>query len=277
MRNHDFHSFKVIRKDAPQGPDGPVFHLPKMYLDYMEETNARLKRIESLLETVLTGSESKAEISPSIKPKKTQYNPDIALEKSIEEKVEIPFLSMKFSNSPDFYKASRTFLDDIDAGKNSFGFQRFQKDQQESFISIFASFISYSRENMPVLIVVDSFEREEWKTIKKNFSIGVILGYRCFDWGNITVIEKKELLRTNSNDSLDLLKAIKSEFRAIFWSISSNGIHNDYGSFSYFIMESLNSVTLIVPPKNAKISDVVKAKSFYSDYKIPIKGLLNGQ
>lgn len=278
MKSKDLNTFDIIPKGLAQDVAGPQFYLPKKYLDQITETSLALKRIEVLLETIVNSEDKIVKVTPErVKEKKSIHEIVNPVSEKLERPVEIPYLSMKLKNSPDFYKVSRSFLADIELGKNNFGFQRMVENQKESFLSIFASFISYSLNNIPVLIIVEDFEKEEWNKIRKCFSIGSILSCKCFDWGNVSIIERKEILRAGNGEYKNLYESIKTEFKAVFWSVSSRGIHHDYAAFSYFVLDSLNSMTLVIPDKKAKISEVVKAKSFYSDYKIPIKGLLNGE
>jgi hypothetical protein len=266
MKNQEFHSFKVSRSDISKEEKGIRFHLPKEYLEQLTETTQSLKRIETLLESFVLPQTVLKEVTPTVSVKKA-LKPNIA----------VPFLSLKLTSSPDFYKVSRTFIPDLELGKTNFGFQKINTNLSEGFLFVFASFISYSKDNIPVLVIVEDLNRPEWKNIKGNLTTGSIGGCLCYDWGNVTIVERKEILKVKSSEYKELYSCFNEEFKAIFWSISENGIHDDYEGFSYFVLDSLNSITIVLSKEKGKISDVMKVKKFYGEYKIPIKGLLNGQ
>ena len=275
MINQSFHSFKSPHEDVLDETKGLQFHLPKEYLEHMSKTNSTLERIEVLLETL---TQTSVKVTEKNSPAAEEKRIGRVIEKPVVENINtmpVPFLDLAINYSPDFYKISRTFLADFEMGKNNFGFQRLEEGQGESFMFIFASFVSYSKDNMPVLLVVEDFEKEEWRKIKGFFSLGSILGCRSHEWGNLSIVSKKDILKIKSNDFKNIVKMIKNEFKAVFWSISSKGVQQDFSIFSYFVMDSLNSVTLVLPKKKAKISNVMKIHSFYAGYRIPIKGVLN--
>lgn len=289
MMHQDFHSLDVTRRNSLHESVGLEFHLPKEYLEQMHKTNSALMRIETLLETLTQSQPLKSEAPEPKAVTEKDADKVIPLRETVkvtlledtsakmpEEKTEIPFLSLRLASSPDFYKVSRTFLSDLEAGHRNFGFQRLDHKQDESFIAIFASFISYSKDNAPILMVIENFESEGWRKIRRNFSLGSIGGCRCYDWGNVSVIERREILKADGRGFKTLTEIMKKEFQAVFWSLGPQGIGHDFSGFSYFVLDSLNSVTLVVPKHHGKISKVLALKTFYADYKIPIKGLLSG-
>jgi hypothetical protein len=279
MNNQDFYSYYVERKDKQKEAKGLVFKIPNEYLLQLTDSAETLRRIETILTSITLPLPTSTTVVGKINKTQEVTEKVSTLKKKIDnlEIKEAPFLSLKLASSPDFYKISKTFLDDVEKGVKHFGFHRLQHELKESFISIFASFISYSKNNIPVLIVVDDFEMEDWKKIKKNFSIGSIGMCRCYDWGNVTILERKQILRSGNVNFKSVYDLINDQFDVVFWSIGSQGVLNEYSSFSFFVLEAISSVTLISPKDKTFINEVMNNNKFYNEYKIPIKGILYGE
>jgi hypothetical protein len=126
-------------------------------------------------------------------------------------------------------------------------------------------------------MVVEDFDSADWKKISSNFSFGMLQGCKCYDWGNVTVLERKQILKLANSEHRKFFELIEKQFSVIFWSIGENGILNEYSNFAYFILDSLQSVTLVSDKNSSYISKVMDNHKFYNEHRISIKGLLNGE
>lgn len=264
MKNDEFYNLSITRVDKTKHEKSLIFHIPSP------------KLLDTLIENSL-----------GIEVDTKKINPQVSIDQSlirqapaqtiIEEKTVIPFLNLKMANNPDFYKVSKAFLEDIDKGCKHLAFHRLSSNTKESFISIFASFVSYSRNNAPVLVVVEDFESIDWKKISTNFSIGMLQQCKCYDWGNVTILERKQILKLSNSEHRKFFETLEKQFNVVFWSIGEKGVLNEYANFAYFILDSLQSVTLVADKKSSYISKVMENHKFYNEHRISIKGLLNGE
>lgn len=228
------------RKDKTTEKTGLVFHIPRSLLD----------------------------IKKSIAEKTVQERA------KVEHKDVIPFVQMKIANAAELYRITKSYLNDIENGKKSFGLLPVGLKKNDHYLLALASAVSYSRNNSPVLVVVEDLTSGEWDKYRAQFTKGVLGNWNTCDWGPLCLVDHKELLQQVKAHHIDL-KLIYSEFEVVFWSMPEDhkipGLKEAYLD----ILRSLDSISLVVKPGQVNFKELKKLESHFGALGIPLKGILH--
>lgn len=228
------------RKEKTTDKTGLIFHIPRSLLD----------------------------IKKSIAEKSIQ---DKA---KIEQKGIIPFVQMKISNAAELYRITKSFINDIETGKKSFGVLPVGTNKNDHYMLALASGISYSRNNCPVLLVVDDLNSADWDKYRSQFTKGILGHADTYDWGPLCLLDHNELFRKINSHQIDL-KLIYSEFDVVFWSMPENHQIPFLKENYLDILRSLDSVSLVVKPGQVNLKELKKIESHFGALGIPLKGILH--
>lgn len=188
----------------------------------------------------------------------------------------IPFFSLKLKNSPSIYKTGTTFLKDIANGQKHFGFASMSKYLDDLHLLVYASFINYSLKK-PVLVVVKDINDKAFDKYRSNFTQGTLWKWQSHDWGNLCLIDYKQInLYSEEFKHVDL-SFITHEFSSVLWALPSGDVQDELHKSSLIILSKINSVTFVIRSGETKNNELKKASAYYQCFDIPVKGILLGE
>jgi hypothetical protein len=190
------------------------------------------------------------------------------------EKIDVvPFSEIKMKNTPEVYKVTKSFIRDIEEGKKSFGFLSVGYEMSDLSLLGIASCLSYSRNNSAILLIVKNLGSSEWDKYRKKFNMGNLGDWKTFEWGNLCLIDYKELNSSQKIHPIDF-NFIYSEFDAILWSVPENGKELKQNEIYLDILRSLDSITIQLKLQQVALKELKKIEYHYKSLGIPLKGIL---
>lgn len=193
--------------------------------------------------------------------------------KSIDPAV-IPFVELRCKNTHEVYKIAKSFLVDIETkNKKCFGFYSFLESSSDLQVLTMASCLSYLENNIQVAIIVEDINCAEFVRFRKSFSKGTIGAFNTFEWGNLTLIDYKEILSKSKNNRIDVAQ-ISSEFKAVFVVHPRQQVLKDLKETYLDILSFVNSVSFIVNENKLTVTDLRKKESYFKSLGIPLKGIM---
>lgn len=187
-----------------------------------------------------------------------------------------PYFSLNLSNQPDVYKIGTSYLKDISAGHKQFGFTRLTSRMDDLHLLAYGSFINYSLKQ-PVLLVVRDIDDKSLDKYRSNFTEGTLWKWKTFDWGNLCLIDYKQIVEHSEEFQHIDLNFITHEFAAVLWALPSVNIQDKLQKASLAILGKINSVTFIVGKGGTKSKDLQKSAAYYQCFDIAAKGILLGE
>ena len=242
------------------------------------------KIIETFDESIEVDQEEKSTFGlifhwpESLKEIKSKIRASLSRKTVIErQKDVVPFLELNIKNAPSVYAITKSYIEDIkQKNKKNFGFTSANTNVSDLILLGIGSCISYSLDNMPVLLVVNNTMSPDWDKYRKNFTPGTIGRWKTYDWGNICLLDYNEILSTSLESPQIDLKIINEEFGSVLWSLPPIEQSENLKQFYISVFKSLDSVAMVIPELPAKFSEVEKIQKFYSSIGVPLKGILNG-
>lgn len=188
----------------------------------------------------------------------------------------IPFFSLKLKNAPSVYKTGTTFLKDVANGKKHFGFASMSKQLDELHLLVYASFINYSLKK-PVLVVVKDLNDKAFDKYRSNFTEGTLWKWQTYDWGDLCLIDYKQINQYAEEFKHLDLSFITEEFVSILWALPSGNVQDELHKSTLVILNKINSVTFVIRSGETKNNDLKKSAAYYQCFDIPVKGILVGE
>jgi hypothetical protein len=188
----------------------------------------------------------------------------------------VPFLELKIKNAHSIYAITKSYIDDLKLNKKNFGFTAHSDLVDDKVLLGLGSCISYSNENMPVMLVVNNLMESCWDPYRKYFTPGLIGQWKSYEWGNLCLIDYNEILSKSMNSTQIDFKVINDEFGAVLWTLPPVKQSVSLKQFYISVFKQLDSVALVVPKLPASFEEVRKVEKFYSSMGVPLKGILNG-
>jgi len=237
--NSEKELFTVREKEIPK-KSGLIFYIPKSLLDIKKSIAEKLVQDKS----------------------------------AHQQKEVIPFMQLKVANAADLYRVTKSYSEDIDNGKKSFGLVSVGLKPNDFYLLGIASGVSYSRNNSPVLIVVNDLSSPEWDKYRLWFNKGLLGSWTTHEWGPLCLIDHKELLQQYKHNHMDL-KLIYSEFESVFWAMPEENKLPDFREAYLDILRSLDSISVVVKPRQVTLKEVKKVEERFKSLGIPMKGILH--
>lgn len=203
--------------------------------------------------------------------KKTIATVDIQVEEAISEVV--PFYSLKLKNSQDVYKVGMSFVKDITNGVKHFGFVTMSNLIDDLHLLVYGSFVNYNLKK-PVLIVVKDFNDPAFDLYRHHFTAGTIGRWDTNDWGDLCVIDGKQLNTHSENSRSTDFDYLLEEFTAVFWALPSQDVQNVFNRFGLEVLGKIHSVTYVIQAGETKNTNLNKSTEYYQCFDIAVKGVL---
>lgn len=248
-----------------------VFHVPRNV-----ETKSSDQSIEMLVEVRAVSTEETLIVD-------TPTNAIAPVKSIIQEKVHqtefvsdvIPFFSFKLSNSPAVNQVGNSYIKDLEKGYKHFAFSSLIKDEEDMSILVYGSFVNY-KSRKPVLIVVNDLKHEMFNQYRSNFSKGTLWKWQTHDWGNVCLIDYKQLEKCADDFQKADIDFITHEFQAVFWALPSDNKEApvEIQKVLLPILNKINSVTFITKNGETKTKILKKSADYYNCFNIPVKGIL---
>lgn len=186
----------------------------------------------------------------------------------------IPFVELKCKNTHEIYKVAKSFLADIETkNKKCFSFYSFLETSTDLQTLAIASCLSYLENNMQVAIIVEDINCAEFVRFRKQFSKGTIGAFDTFEWGNLTLIDYKEISSKAKNNRIDIAQ-FSAEFKAVFVVHPGQKVLKDLKETYLDILGFVSSVSFIVNENKLTVTELRKKESYFKSLGIPLKGIM---
>ncbi len=184
-----------------------------------------------------------------------------------------PFLELKLENPEAVFNTGKSFLKDVAEGKRHFGFTAFSNSLNEAHLLVYASFLQFSLKK-PVLVITKDINHSSFSRFKKHFTNGALLNWTTSEWGDVCIVDQKQLINQAETLSRAEFEFIKSQFSAVFWSLPKGNVQSDFQKSFMSILNILDSVTFVVSKGESKVKEIETSASYYQCFNVPVKGVL---
>lgn len=236
---------------------------------------------EAPLEKALSESSFDKEVTKQIVNKtqnvevlKTVIQSPVHIAPSVKEINVIPFVELKCSNTHEVYRYAKSFIKDKkEKDENCFSFYTFSEKSIDLEIVTIASCFSYIENNAPVLVVVSDVLCADFVRYRKSFTRGQLGSMETYEWGNVTIVDYKEILKKSSTERMDF-KFISDEFECVFMIQPNLKILNELKESYLDMLSFADSVSFVVDAKNITVSELKSKEKYYHSMDIRLKGIL---
>lgn len=186
----------------------------------------------------------------------------------------IPFVELGCKNTHEVYKIAKSFQLDIDdKNKKCFSFYSFGENTQDLYVLTVASCLSYLENNQQVAVIVDDINCAELVRFRKSFTKGTIGAFSTYEWGNLTLIDYREILLKSDKNRIDI-SLLRKEFEAVFVVQPSQKMLSELREAYLDILSFVDSVSFIVNTNKITVDDLRKKESYFNSLGIGLKGIM---
>lgn len=189
-------------------------------------------------------------------------------------------LLFEIENHQELFALGRTFLPDISKGVQSFGFSSlgYEMSQKRTVLGL-ACFINYKNLGK-VAIVSDSFENNIFSNLVqhsrvKSVDVGGAENCEIHDFADsFDLIEMSTLLQTKSLERMHGLEGILQNYDLVLWDLPPWYKLQKSSQVYLSIISCVESLSIVVAPSLSKNEEIKRAKKFFGDYGISLKGFV---
>jgi hypothetical protein len=240
-----------------------VFHLPKTY---QSETQQMIIEV-STQETINENHSFTAH-------EKVVSENDLVKLAALEKLNEInPFISLKLKNPESIYKIGTSYVSDIQKGYKHFGFANLTKQTNDLHLLAYGSFINYSLKKS-VLIIVRDLNDKSFDKYRMNFTPGTLWNWRTSEWGNVCLVDYKQIFKHEENFNQMNLELITHEFSAVLWALPAIDVQGELKKAALPVLGKMDCVTFVTRYGDTRNEDLKKSAEYYKCFNISLKGVI---